>query len=107
MTQLALADDLMTTAVCRTDHPADAASALMTAAGEVLHAKFGVAGAINLLRSIIDDTEALMIAKHGRQPGEAIQCPPFGSFPAILRIRGAEAQTIPSYEIAKGGSSGT
>lgn len=73
MINTSLSGELMRAAVCATDHPADAATALMTAAGELLHAKFGVAGAIGLLRSIIDDTEALMIAKHGRQQGEAVQ----------------------------------
>ncbi len=68
-----LAAYLMSTAMCRTDHPATAASTLMLAAGELLHVRFGVAGAISLLRSIIDDTEKLMIANHGQQPGEAVQ----------------------------------
>lgn len=68
-----LARDLMGRALCHTDHPAEAATALMVAAGEVLHARFGVAGAISLLRSIIDQTEVSMIEQHGRQPGEAVQ----------------------------------
>lgn len=73
MTNANLSGELMHAAVCATDHPADAAAALMTAAGELLHAKFGVAGAIDLLRSIIDDTEALMVAKHIRKSSETVQ----------------------------------
>ncbi len=70
---MTLARDLMDRAICNTHHPADAASALMLAVGELLHAKFGVAGAITLMREIIDDTEAAMIAMHGRQDGEPVQ----------------------------------
>ncbi len=73
MTQQALAHDLMQTAVCNTDHPADAATALMVAAGEVLHHRFGVAGAIAMMRSIIDNTEAALITVHGQQAGEGVQ----------------------------------
>lgn len=71
--QRMLTHRLMRDALCHTSHPADAATALVTAAGEVLHAKFGIAGAIELLRSVIDQTEAELIGAHGRQPGEAIQ----------------------------------
>lgn len=73
MTIPALATDLLQRAVCHTDHPAEAATALMAAAGEILHARFGVAGAIDLMRKVIDDTEAAMIARHGRQTGEPVQ----------------------------------
>ena len=68
-----LSSDLMGRAVCNTDHPADAATALMVAAGEILHAKFGIAGAIKLLRSIVDDTEVAMVATHGQHAGETVQ----------------------------------
>ena len=71
--QAALSAGLMQAALCHTSHPADAATALMVAAGELLHARFGIAGAIGMLRSIVTDTEALMIARQGRQPGEAVQ----------------------------------
>lgn len=64
---------LMRDAVCNTSHPAEAATALVTAAGTILHAKFGIAGAVGLLRSVIDQTEAELIVAHGRQPGEAVQ----------------------------------
>lgn len=73
MTRQALAHDLMQTAVCNTDHPADAATALMLAAGTLLQKRFGEAGALALLRQCIDATEAAMVAVHGRQPGEAVQ----------------------------------
>jgi len=41
--------------------------------GEVLHHRFGVAGAIAMMRSIIDNTEAALITVHGQQAGEGVQ----------------------------------
>ncbi len=73
MTQATLAKDLMGHAICNTDHPAAAACALILAAGQVLHAKFGAAGAISMMRAVIDDTEATIVAMHGQRPGEAMQ----------------------------------
>jgi hypothetical protein len=46
---------------------------LILAAGEVLYARFGTAGALSILRNIIDDTEAALITVHGRQSGEQVQ----------------------------------
>jgi hypothetical protein len=73
MTEPSLAAELMTTAVCNTDHPADAASALLMAAGELLHRRLGDVGAVATLRAILDEVETKMIARLGRQPGEAVQ----------------------------------
>ena len=73
MTQETLATELQSRAVCNTDHPADAVAVLMRAAAEILHPTFGIAGSCNLLRKAMDDTEAAMIARHGRQPGEVAQ----------------------------------
>jgi hypothetical protein len=69
----ALTSDLMARAVCNTSHPADAARALLLAAGMVLDARFGATGALVMMRSILDDTEAAMVARHGPQLGETVQ----------------------------------
>ena len=73
MTHETLVHNLMTTAVCNTSHPADAASALMLAAGELLHAKLGSVASLAVLRSIVDDAERALIAANGRQTGETVQ----------------------------------
>jgi hypothetical protein len=68
-----LARDLMSAAICHTDNPADAATALVLAAGEVLRRRFGEAAAFALLRSVIEETEAAFLAIHGRQGCETVQ----------------------------------
>jgi len=66
----ALAADLMTKAICNTDHPAEAVGALFQAAALALHPTFGTAGAIAIMRQSIDDLEASL------PPGEADAPPP-------------------------------
>lgn len=73
MTQQTLANDLIQRAVCNTDHPADAAGALMLAAGVLLQNRFGDAGAVSLLRECVAELEAKLVAAYGKQPGEAVQ----------------------------------
>ncbi len=73
MSDTHLARDLMDRAICNTDHPARAACALMMAAGEILNTRFGSMQAIDIMRTIIDVTEAGMVERHGQQPGETAQ----------------------------------
>lgn len=68
-----LATGLMQAALCNTATMPEAVAALMLAAGQIMHATLGDARTIATLRSIVDQAEAAHVARHGRQPGEAVQ----------------------------------
>jgi hypothetical protein len=68
-----LTEQLKALVLCNTEHPADAVSALMRACALILHPTFGLSGSIDLIRGIVDDFEATMVAQLGPVPGETAQ----------------------------------
>jgi len=54
----------MQQAVCNTDHPAEAATALLTAAAKILVLQFGTDGAIVLIEDIMADAKANWRKRH-------------------------------------------
>ena len=63
-TTSALSSQLMQQAVCNTDHPAEAATALLTAAAKILVLQFGTDGAIVLIEDIMADAKANWRKRH-------------------------------------------
>ncbi|WP_313332162.1 hypothetical protein [Sphingobium yanoikuyae] len=59
-----LSGQLMQQAVCNTDHPAEAATALLTAAAKILVLQFGTDGAIVLIEDIMADAKATWRKRH-------------------------------------------